>query len=119
MDKQELDKLHSILRTELNTESGHELVNQLVEIEAWGATTSYAHRRAIEALSKTRNQMLLPKSKDYTDMDRTIQLDGACKGVQMEADHLGDLQELIKRRISLGQTLLKNVATELNSGLRL
>ena len=119
MDKTTLGELRTLLAIPLSTTDGNELANQLVEVEAWQGLVSEAARSASQELSEARRRMLLPKSKDYTDMDRTVGLEGSVALEQYRADHLSDLQDIIKRRISLGQSLIKNLTTELNSGLRL
>lgn len=113
----ELEEIEKILNTELQIENGIQLANQLVAAEAWSNRVSYMLYSAREELDQKKRQALPPKSSQYTDVDRKITLEALVAPYQSKADYLGAVQDNIHRRISLGQTLLKNMRTELESGV--
>lgn len=113
----ELEEVEKLLETVLEVENGNLLANQLVNIEAWGNRVSYMLYSAREELDQKKRQALPPKSSQYTDVDRKITLEGLVSTYQSKADYLDAVQSNIHKRISLGQTLLKNMRTELESNV--
>jgi hypothetical protein len=117
MEIKELNELIENLGQRLNVDNGSILASQLAEVEAWSA---YVARLAVEAkkvLRERRNQYLLPKSSGTTELDRSIRMDAAVAEYEARATYLNDLQDIIQRRIILGQSILKSLRTELESGL--
>ena len=112
MKPEELTKLRELLSEPLNEEFGNVLAKQLADCEAWSARVSYAYRIALKELFRARRNALYPKSRDYTELDRTTALDSDTREVQFVVDELKDLQEIVKRRISLGQSILKSISEE-------
>jgi len=112
-----MEPVAKLLETKLDTNNGHRLAEQLVEIEAWGYRISQAHRDAEHKLSEMKGKLYDPSlsSEDKRRMD----LEYKVRNEARDAAKLLDAQDLVKRRISLGQTLLKNLKTELDSGVRL
>lgn len=113
----ELASVEEILNEPLYTDNGVQLAAQLVEIEAWGARVAFLLYTAKQELDRKKYQALLPKSKEYTDVDRVTRQESDVAEYQSKADYLAQVQELIKRRISLGQTILKAMRTEMESGV--
>lgn len=122
MDKDEIiygvPQVSAILQEELDTDSPTALKAQAGKCEAWQSRVSYKYRNAQRELSDMNRQYILPKSSAYTDMDRKINLEAAVSTKQCEVDILKDQQDMLQRRISLIQTLLKSAEQEMKSGLR-
>ncbi len=117
MKKQEIEELRDLLSKPLSEEFGHVLAKQLADCEAWSARVSYAYRIALKELFRARRNALIPKDRTYTELDRTTALDADTSEFQFFADELKDLQEIMKRRISLGQSILKSLTVEVDSRL--
>ena len=115
MKDEEMAKLRKILDQPLNEEVGNVIAKQLVDCEAWGARVSYAYRIALKELYRARRNALLPKDRTYTELDRTTALDADTSEFQFNVDVLKDLQEILKRRISLGQSILKSLTVEVEA----
>ena len=115
MKDEEMAKLRKILDQPLNEEVGNVIAKQLSECEAWSARVSYAYRIALQDLYRARRNALLPKDRTYTELDRTTRLEADTSEFQFRADVLKDLQEILKRRISLGQSILKSLMVEVEA----
>lgn len=108
----DIEKLREILNERLNEDNGARVREQLSICEAWSARISWMYRLALSELYEARRKALMPKGKDYTELDRTTLLAAHTREYQQTADELKDLQEIIKRRISLGQTIMKSLTGE-------
>lgn len=108
----ELEPLQELLKQDLHHDNGNVLSEQLAKCEAWSARVSTMYREAQSELFEIRRKCLLPKSKELTELDRTTDLEAATRDFQLKADILRDLQEILKRRISLGQTMLRSIRGE-------
>jgi hypothetical protein len=117
MKPEEIKKLRELLGEPLNEEVGNVLAKQLADCEAWSARVSYAYRLALKELFRIRRNCLLPKSREHTELDRTTHLDADTSEFQFNADELKDLQEIMMRRISLGQSILKSLTVEVEGRL--
>lgn len=115
---EELEELKSELAEPLDTENGNNLSKQLANAEAWSARVSSLYRAAEKTLAEAKPKSLIPKSKDITELDRNIFLESELATEVSQVNLLKDFAEIIKRRISLGQTLLKNMTQEIESGIR-
>jgi hypothetical protein len=115
---EELTEVVELLGVPLDTDNGSVLVAQLADVEAWQGLVSNKYRAAQALLAQNKSKFLLPKSKDWTDMDRTIQLEASVGEFQADVDRLRDMQEQIQRRISLGQTMLRGIRAEIDSNVR-
>lgn len=105
-----------LLAIPLNTDNYHAMMQQLVEAEACGVQVSLKHREAEEKLADARGRMYNPSLA--TELYRKIDIERQTREQQRAADELADLADLIKRRVSLGQTLVKSHSTEMQTGLR-
>lgn len=112
-----MNELDDILKEPLDTEHPKVLAEQLATVEAWQAVVSSKYRMAQQELAEIKNKCLYPPEKGMTVMDREIRLEADTARYKNAADVLGDKADIIKRRISLGQTILKNMRTEQESGL--
>lgn len=111
MDK-EIEKLQDILKTPLDHFNGARVREQMSQCEAWSAVISSLYRHALSELYKARHNALMPKSSTMTEIDRKTRLDADTREYQESVDVLHDLQDIIKRRISLGQTIMKSITSE-------
>lgn len=111
MDK-DLEELRKILDERLAEDNGARVREQLSVCEAWSGRVSYMYREAMSELFRARRNALMPKSSTMTEIDRKTALDADTREYQQKADLLRDAQEIIKRRISLGQTIMKSLTGE-------
>lgn len=111
MDK-DITKLQELLQVPLDHFNGARVREQLSECEAWSPVISSLYRHAASELYKARNNALIPKSSTMTEIDRKTRLEADTREYQQSVDILRDLQEIIKRRISLGQTIMKSITSE-------
>lgn len=94
------------------------LTQDLTQIETYGSRISYLLHKANGYLDKAEAERLLPKSKDYTDMDREKHLAAACAKERLMRDLLEGCAEGIKSRLMLGMTLLGVIRAEIERGIR-
>lgn len=59
-------------------------------------------------LAEKKNQMLHPKDKDLTDMDRRIMMNASVAVIERDYNFLCDIDRLLGERIDLGKLLLTN-----------
>lgn len=57
-------------------------------------------------LADKKRQVLHPKDKDLTELDRTVMLEANVSIIRSDYEFLIRLEELVKDRIELGKTLL-------------
>ena len=111
MDK-EIKDLINIMSEPLDSDNGARVREQVVKCEAWGARVGYMYREALSELFRIRSNALMPKSSTMTEIDRKTRLDADTREYQQTADTLKDLQDAIKRRVSLAQTIIKSITSE-------
>lgn len=113
MKNKEIEDLRELLSLPLSHENGGILRAQLTECESWLPYVSQKYREAKRELADIRLAGLPEKDKSKTDLDReTYQASYSAKA-QQSVDELRDLFSIIQQRISLGQTILKNIQTEI------
>lgn len=57
-------------------------------------------------VAKSKNQMLHPKDKDLTELDRTVMLEAHISVIRRDYEFLVKLEELVKDRIELAKVML-------------
>lgn len=107
-----------MLSEPLDTDSFVNLQKQLARAEAWQGRVAFQYRNAERFLSVIKKQMLMPKSREWTDMDRTIDLEARTADQQCTADLLKDYAEALQKRISLGQSFMASSRQEMKSNIR-
>lgn len=117
LEIKELREVEPILAANLETENGHQLAAQLSEAESWGAYVSKLTYDAKAELAKMREKYRMPKTQGTTDFDRGIMLDAATADWDAKYEYLAQIQEAIKRRITLGQSLLRVMRAEIESNI--
>lgn len=110
-----LNEIYKSIQEPLDTDNPKRLQEQVTDAERYRSHVSVWHAETKSLLSFRRNQYLLPKSKDATDMDRNIHLDDATRGVQEQKDVLKDLLDILNERVSLGQTLITTSREEMKN----
>jgi hypothetical protein len=78
----------------------------LRELEVCYIGTMDARIKAQVTLQNKRLQYLHPKDSQYTDMDRKIMLDANVSDAQAEYEQALALEEALKQRVGIIQTLL-------------
>lgn len=117
-DNKDLYEIETLLVAPLDPENGHNLAHQLVEVEAWLSRVSKLCYEAGATLNKMRDKYRVPKTPGLTDLDRTVMLDAAVADYEATYKHLEAMQDTIRRRCTLGQSLLRNLRTEIEGGIR-
>lgn len=116
------DELEKLLKEPLDTENPMVLHAQLSAAEAWQYIVSSRYRGAEAELARFKRQNMVferdESGNKMTEDTRKIRLAGLSADLQETASTLGDVADILKRRISLGQTLAKSMQTEQQSGLR-
>lgn len=112
-----MQEIRTLLDEPLNVDDGHVLAAQLVQAEAWGARVSQKFREAEETLSLMKGKTFNPSLS--SEDKRKVDLEFKVRAEQRQVNELADLADIIKRRISLGQSLLKNFQVEMQSGVNL
>ena len=112
----ELEPLKALLVEPLDVENPTLMASQLVQIEAWQSLVSVRYREAEQELSRMKG-MMFDTSLSSEDK-RKIDLEHKVRVPQLYVNLLSDMADIIRRRISLGQTLLKSAKAEIESGLR-
>jgi len=101
---QTIETVHGFLCQNLSSEP-EELIDQLCEIEAWGARIGELQANADSWLDRAK--MTLRPSKDFgSELDRRTELDGIVAPLRMVRDKLESLAYCIKQRLILGESLL-------------
>jgi superfamily I DNA/RNA helicase len=113
-----LPEVAELLSEPLDTDNFGNLMKQLARAEAWLGRVSFQYRNAERFLSQAKKTMLMPKSKDYTDMDRTVMLEADTRTQQAQTEILKDYQDALARRLSLGQSIMASQRQEMKSSLR-
>lgn len=106
----EIEEVRELLKEPLNKDFGDALMGQLAECEAWAGFVSLKYREAAEELSEMKAKFFNPSLS--SEDKRKIALEGDVRAFQRAADELSDLQDIIKRRISLGQSFLSSMRAD-------
>lgn len=106
--------LYDLLEIPLNTDSIGMLQEQLGLRAAWQARVSLAHREREAALDKLKAQVW---GDGKTVDDKKIAMKALVAEIQTAVDQFGDAADILKQHISLGQSFLRSMETELKTGL--
>lgn len=106
----EVDELRKLLEEPLDKEFGDKLMGQLAECEAWSGYVSLKYRQAAEELSEMKGKFFDPSLSSEDKRKNALERD--VRAFQRAADELSDLQDIIKRRISLGQSFLSSMRAD-------
>lgn len=85
---------------------GKKLVDHLQGLEATRFDLAQAVVDWHQLLAEKKNQMLYPKDKDKTEMDRRVMLDASVAVIERDYKFLCKLEELVRERIELGKIFL-------------
>lgn len=112
-----LTDLEQILEQPLNTDNPHALAAQLSQRAAWQARVSVQYREAEETLARAKGQLFNPSlsSEDKRKIDLLYQV----REQQKAVDLFSDQSDILKQHISLGQSLLRSMESEMKVGARL
>lgn len=106
----EIEEVRELLKTPLNKDFGDALMGQLAECEAWSGYVSLKYRQAAEELSEMKGKFFDPSLSSEDKRKNALERD--VRAFQRAADELSDLQDIIKRRISLGQSFLSSMRAD-------
>lgn len=109
-------ELEVLLDEQLDTDNGHVLREQLSKAEAWQRRVSSAYRAAEQALSTAKGKCFNPTLS--SEDKRKIDLEYKVRDEQKAVDQLSDAANILSRRVSFGQTMLRSIQGEMESGLR-
>ena len=82
------------------------LVDELVGLEACRFELAKMTAEWHMLLADKKRQVLHPKDKDLTELDRNVMLDANVSVIRSDYEFLVKLEELVKDRIELGKVLL-------------
>lgn len=111
-----MKEIRHILAQPLEKDSGHLLREQLSDTERFGAYVSQQYRAAEEVLADLRGKVYDPSLK--TELERKVAMERVTREAQKTADEWQDLSKLISQRLSLGQSFLRDMQSEVMSGLK-
>lgn len=60
-----------------------------------------------QLLAEKKNQMLYPKDKDKTELDRRVMLNASIANIERDCEFLVGLEKLVEQRLELERELLK------------
>ena len=98
-----------ILQDELEVSDIDKLKEQLSSMSIARYNIVACKKTMYEALLKARNRVLLPKSKDYTELDRKVQQGSAISQQEADYDFLCNIDDILKERIELGSLILQTL----------
>ena len=79
---------------------------QLIGLEALRFELAERRTQQLQLLHEKENQMLFPKDKDFTELDRKIRLNASVAVIRRDYEMLTKIEELIKERLEFGIKLL-------------
>lgn len=79
---------------------------QLIGLEALRFELAEKRCEWFQLLQEKKNQMLYPKDKDKTELDRRVMLNASVAVIEKDYIFLETLENLIHERIELGKILL-------------
>lgn len=87
----------------------------MVDAQAWIGRVSHLKRLAEQEYRETKNRYLLPKSKEYTDLDRETQINARCAEIYFDFGVLEDYERALYNRVSSAQSSLNSIDRQLRS----
>lgn len=79
---------------------------QLVSLESLRFELAEVRTDQLQLLHEKQNQMLYPKDKDFTELDRKVRLNASVAVINRDYELLVKVEELIKERLEFGMLLL-------------
>lgn len=110
MKEKELEELRTVLKEPLDHEHGSHLASQLAVCESWSGFVATRYREQALKLSEVRGKLFNPSLS--SEDKRKIDLEYNTRDQQYNCDIWRDMQDILKRRISLGQTMLRSLMKE-------
>jgi hypothetical protein len=107
----EIEQVYEFLGTRLS-DNPVELNNQLAEVEAWHARMTSLLADANSFLDLAERAALEPRSKEYTDLDRSVRHAAAVVNERRLRDKLEGLCSAIETRLTLGMSMMKRMSGE-------
>jgi hypothetical protein len=101
-----VNKLRPFLSKELPKASSA-LRQHLTGLECLRYALAEARVNAHQSLLEKRRQVLWPKDKDMTELDRKTRLDGDVAVYEKNYQFLVQLEEIVRDRLELGKLLIK------------
>jgi hypothetical protein len=101
-----IGKVATFLGSPLPYANRDDLKAHLVGLEALGMELAKTRTDWLKTLHEAENNVLYPKDKDFTELDRRVRLQAAVAEIKRDYDYLVALEELTARRLELGRLLL-------------
>lgn len=112
----ELEPIRELISQGLDTDNAVTLKSQLSLRSSYQARISYLYREAEELLAKKR-RALYPVQLSSEDK-RKNEIDGLVASEQRRVNELMDLAKILSDQLSLGQSLLRSMESEMKAGLK-
>jgi hypothetical protein len=117
--KREIEQLQALLNEELDHLNGEVLKSQLVAAEAWSGWTAQCTATYKRILAEKRGQYMYKDTETKETVDiMKARADRMCAVEQEKYDLYREMLQIIRDRISLGQSLLRNIRSEVEAGIR-
>lgn len=101
-------KVGSYLREPLSVDK---LQDQLIGLEALRFELAERKVEWLQLLHEKESQMLYPKDKDMTELDRKVRLNASVAVIRKDYEMLATLEKLVEQRLQFGKLLI-----EVNNG---
>lgn len=102
-----LERVSPLLQEELSTELD-ELRCQLTKLEAVRYDLAWERTRMLQRLLQQRERARMPKSKEFTELDRKTMLDASTSFLESDYEFIKSVEDMLKERIGLGIALLQS-----------
>lgn len=111
-----MNEIKDLLAIPLDHDNGHTLREQMAAIEPYQVFASMKYREAAESLADMRGKVYDPSGK--TELERKVTMERNTRAQQREADEWQDVAKSISTRISMGQTFLRSMQSEVEAGIK-
>lgn len=104
----DFEKLGLFLSTPLPIGNKAQTKRAIAEAVSWLGRVSWLKREAEYHYRKDKNIYLLPKAKDYTDLDREVRVKADIADVAKDYHYLQDLEQALLTYIDVAKLFLTN-----------
>lgn len=100
-------KIGDTIKEPLNYSDIDVLKKQLSNIQSIRYELSWNKTQWYEKLAREKNRMLIPKDKNFTELDRKTMLDSSISNIESDYLFLVELEKIVESSIELGISFLQ------------